>query len=70
MTMTTRPKVPRGLYGDEHEGVLDPERISARERMTSSLTRSLEERDRRASPSPLVRRLQAATDKAFRKATR
>jgi hypothetical protein len=66
--MTTRPKVPRGTYGDEHDGLLDPERIDARERMTSSLARSLEERSRRASPSPLVRALQSATDRAFRRA--
>lgn len=56
---------PRGRYGPNYDGLGDPERITAAERMTASEPRLIDERQRRASRSPMVRALQAATDKAF-----
>jgi hypothetical protein len=55
-------------YGPNHDGLLDPKRITPRERAYASEERLLEERARRRSPSPVIRKLQAATDTAFRTA--
>lgn len=63
--MTERPKVPRGLFGPNRDGVLDPDRLTPAQRMKESRAWLDDARDRRASASPLVRRLQAATDKAL-----
>lgn len=62
--------IPRGLYSAAHDGLLDPERLTPAERARASETRLLEERSRRSSPDAATRKLQAATDKALRKATR
>ncbi len=61
--MTDRP---RGLFGPNYDGLLDPERITAQERLRTGQARLIEERRRRSSLSPVVRALQAATDRAFR----
>jgi len=52
-------------YGPNYDGLGDPDRITTAERQTESTARLIEERNRRRSASPLVRALQAATDKAF-----
>lgn len=58
-------KIPMGLYGDGHDGLQDPERITAAERTERSEGRLVEERRRRSSWSDAVRRLQRATDQAL-----
>jgi hypothetical protein len=58
-------KIPKGLLGPDRDGLLDPDRLTAQQRATQSRPWLDEARDRRASPSPLVRRLQAATDRAL-----
>lgn len=55
----------RAQYGPNYDGLGDPDRITVAERQTESTTRLIEERNRRRSASPLVRALQAATDKAL-----
>jgi hypothetical protein len=62
----TRP--PRGLYGPNRDGLGDPDRFTLAERATRSDDRLQIERDRRRSWSPLIRALQAATDRALGKA--
>ena len=57
-------KIPKGLLGLNRDGFLDPDRLTARQRATQDPAWLDEARDRRASASPLVRRLQAATDRA------
>lgn len=68
--MTRQWKVPPGLYAAEHDGLGDPDRFTVAEKMTRSPERLAEERRRRESPSPIVRKLQAATDKALGRAGR
>lgn len=63
--MTVRPQVPRGLFGPNRDGLLDPDRLTAVQRQREDREWLDEARDRRASRSPLVRRLQAATDRAL-----
>lgn len=58
-------KIPAGLFGPNRDGLLDPERLTAEQRARQDPAWLAEARDRRASPSPLVRRLQAATDRAL-----
>lgn len=60
-------KTPRmhGLFGAGHDGLLDPEMFTAEERARTSPARLREERARRRSMSPVIRRLQAATDRAL-----
>lgn len=60
-------KVPRGMYGPNMDGLLDPERATVLERHTTSVERLQEERARRRSMSPFIRALQAATDRALRR---
>lgn len=62
------PPIPRGLLGDQYDGLADPERFTPTERRDLPLDRLAIERERRRSPSPFIRALQAATDRAFRKA--
>jgi hypothetical protein len=57
-------KIPRGLYGDR-DGLGDPDRFTIAERKDQSLDLLAEEYARRNSPSPFIRRLQAATDRAL-----
>jgi len=59
------PKIPPGAYSDQHDGLLDPNRFSPAERMVTPAARLTEELRRRTSPSPVIRRLQAATDRAL-----
>jgi len=61
--MTT--KIPRGMYGPNYDGTGDPEQCTPRERMTVSEATLIEEKDRRNSLSPQIRKQQAATDKAL-----
>jgi hypothetical protein len=63
-------KIPRGQYGPSYDGSGDPQRITPAERMTTGEDRLIEERDRRNHPSAVVRLLQAATDKTFRRGGR
>lgn len=58
-------KVPRGLYGAGLDGLGDPERVTIAERATRPVAQVLQERERRTSTSPVIRALQAATDRAF-----
>ena len=60
-----RKKIPRGQYGPDRDGLLDPEMHTPGERYTTSETRLNEQKDRRTSPSPFIRKLQAAADKAL-----
>lgn len=69
--MSKQPKIPRGLYGPNGDGLNDPDRFTVIERAHQSLDRLKAERDRRRSPSPVIRALQAATDAALnRKGTK
>jgi hypothetical protein len=52
-------KLPRSMYGAEHDGLLDSERLTAEEPARTAPARLVEERRRRRSPSDVVRRLQA-----------
>ena len=58
-------QVPRGLYGAAYDGLGDPERVTIEERAHRPESGLIAERQRRSSASPLVRALQAATDKAL-----
>ncbi len=58
-------KIPKGLLGPNRDGLADPDRLTAAQRVRQSPAWLDEARDRRASASPLVRRLQAATDRAL-----
>ena len=58
-------KIPPGLYAPEHDGTGDPNRMTIPERQRMSVDRHTEETSRRRSMSPLVRRMQAATDRAL-----
>ena len=58
-------KIPAGLFGPNRDGLLDPDRLTAEQRARESRPWLDEARDRRASASPLVRGLQAATDRAL-----
>lgn len=58
-------KFPRSWYGPNLDGRLDPEQMTAAERAVKTPERAGFERDRRRSPSPVVRALQAATDRTF-----
>lgn len=58
-------KTPKGLLGPNRDGLLDPDRLTPAQRARESRPWLDEARDRRASPSPLVRRLQAVTDRAL-----
>jgi hypothetical protein len=58
-------KIPPSWYGPNRDGLLDPDRLTAAQRARQSPAWLGETRDRRASASPLVRRLQAATDRAL-----
>lgn len=59
------PKIPRGQFGEGYDGTSDPEQFTPAERMTTDEARLVEERERRDSMSPVVRAMQAATDKAL-----
>jgi hypothetical protein len=63
------PTVPPVLYGDAHDGLLDPQKWTPFERATMSEERHQELAERR-SPwwPPQIRALQAAEDKTFRAA--
>ena len=52
-------------YGPDHNGALDPDRMSIAARHRLSVDRYREQVSRRRSLSPLVRSLQAATDRAL-----
>ena len=56
---------PRGRVGPNRDGLFDPERFTIAERARYSVERLAREANRRASLSPVVRRLQAETDKAL-----
>lgn len=57
-------KVPRGLFGGRN-GVGDPEALTPTQRPYAGEDRAAEQQERRTSGSPLVRALQAATDRAL-----
>jgi hypothetical protein len=61
----TESKVPRALYGPHADGLGDPERLTPGQRKFSDEEVALAVRGRRTSRSPLVRRLQSATDRAL-----
>lgn len=65
--MNSRLRMPRLRYGPNYDGALDPARIRPAERLAASTERQVTERDRRNSPSPMIRALQRATDRTFRK---
>jgi hypothetical protein len=67
---TKRTRIPAGLYGPERDGLGDPDRPTVAERMVRSPERLAEERQRRSSPTPIVRALQRATDRALGRAGR
>lgn len=52
-------------YGPDHDGVLDPDRMSIAGRQRMSVDRHRERVSRRRSLSPVVRALQAAADRAL-----
>lgn len=58
-------KIPKGLLGPNQDGLADPDRLTAEQRARQDPAWLDEARDRRASLSPMVRRLQAATDRAL-----
>jgi len=58
-------RLPRGVYGDQHDGLGDPDRPSMTDRMTKSVARIEAERRDRASLSPTVRKLRAVTAAAL-----
>lgn len=60
-------KLPRSMYGAEHDGLLDPERLTAGELARTAPARLVEERRRRKSLSAVVRQLQQVTDLALRR---
>lgn len=59
--------IPRGMYGPNMDGLGDPEKASIGERHKTAVPRLQEERARRRAFSPLIRGLQAATDRALRR---
>ena len=61
------PKIPGAWYGPNMNGLGDPERASVQERHETAPARLAEERTRRAAFSPLVRGLQAVTDRALKR---
>lgn len=64
--MTKRSQVPPGMYGPAGDGLGDPGKFTPAERARLSEARLREERSRRQSMSPVVRKLQGATDRVFR----
>ena len=52
-------RLPRGLYGPNRDGLNDPERPDAGERVTRSPEWIAEDADRAAALSPMLRRLRA-----------
>ena len=58
-------KIPPGLYSAEHDGTGDPDRLTIAQRQRRSVEQHAEEAARRRSMSPLVRAMQAATDRAL-----
>lgn len=68
--MKRTPNLPPGVYGDGN-GLVDPERLAPDDRHVASPARLAFERTRRSnSLSPLLRRLQQATDSALRKGSK
>lgn len=65
-----RAKIPRGLFDPNGSGMLDPNRVTPAERKVRTPERLAAERQRRESPSPVSRKLQAASDRAIGRAGR
>lgn len=63
MTEPRRP--PHAKYGPQYDGAADPERIRPTEAHFASRERLIEERRRRRSLSPVVRKLHAVNDRAL-----
>jgi hypothetical protein len=59
------PKLPPSLYGPDRHGLGDPSRRTLLDRITRSTSRLQTEEARRASRSPAIRALQAASDRAL-----
>lgn len=53
-------RLPRFAYGDQHNGLDDPDRATIAERQRHTPERIAAERDDKASRSPFIRRLRAA----------
>ncbi len=64
MRMSNRFSTPLELLGPNGDGLADPTRASIKARLFASSDRLSELRARRASRSPLIRELQAASDRA------
>ncbi len=63
------PNLPPGLYGPNHDGLLDPASPSSRERRNAVQARLVAEYQRRTSPSPVMAALQRAADRALGRGT-
>jgi len=59
------PNLPPSLYGPNHDGLLDPDRPTSRERRGAAQQRLVDEYQRRTSRSPVMAALQAAADRAL-----
>ena len=60
--MTERRRYP---YGEHRDGLGDPQRLSADRRARSTEERVREQHESRTSLSPVLRRLQVATNRAL-----
>jgi hypothetical protein len=58
-------RIPTAWFGRNMNGLADPQRMTAEERRAKSPARAAVQRIRRQSPTPAVRRLQAAADRAL-----
>ncbi len=63
-------RLPRGVYGDQHDGLGDPVRPTMADRMTKSAARIEAERRDRATLSPTIRRLRDTARRALDRAPR
>lgn len=59
------PNLPPSIYGPNHDGLLDPDRPTSRERRSAVQQRLVDEFQRRNNRSPLLAGLQAAADRAL-----
>lgn len=57
------PRMPRGFYGPNADGLGDPDRMTVADRATKSPERHDWETSRRRSASPLIRAFQRAYDR-------
>jgi len=63
-------RLPRGLYSQLGDGLLDPDRPTMADRMTKSAARIEAERRDRATLSPTIRRLRDTARRALDRAPR